>query len=338
MVLASSSPVFVVGFQRSGTTLLQTVIGAHPAFVAPPETYFDIRILQLASFYGDLEDDRQLRVAVQDTIDFPLLAGCGFDVEEVYERARRGPRTYGGLLDAVLSDLAARHGKRRWCEKTPGTPARRLWRVLPEARFVHIVRDPRSVVASSLKTPWTPRDPAFIAREWRVFTENNRDFARTDGAGRVLHVRYEDLVADPEPVVREVCEFVGEDFRTEMLDGSRRGGVTISPIAAPWQGNVSKPITPRADAPGSGLSTVERLQVEAVVAPLLERLGYEQAGRGLLAGRLLGALPRRSDIDRWRERRHAERARTPVARKAAVDRFVARRLAASRLPGGPGAG
>ena len=325
-----TEPVFVVGFQRSGTTLLQALIGAHPAFVAPPEIYFDIRILQLVAFYGDLEDDDRLRVAVRDTIDFPLLAECDFDVDAVYERARRGPRTYGALLDAVLSDLAARHGKRRWCEKTPGTPARRFWSVLPEARFVHIVRDPRDVVASSLKTPWTPRNPAFIAREWREFTESNLHFERTEGAGRVLRVRYEDLVASPEPVLREVCEFLGEEFAPEMLDRSGRGGVTINSIAAPWQGNVTKAITARSGSSRSSLKPPARAQVEAVVAPLLERLGYEPAGRGLRVGRALGAVPRRSDLERWRTVREAKRAHTPEARKALVDRFVARRLAASQ--------
>src|SRR5437879_13590586 len=77
------------------------------------------------------------------------------------------------LLDVVMTDFAERHGKARWCEKTPTQPAEWVYWLFPDAQVVHIVRDPRNVVASSLETPWVRRSAGAVSREWRNFTLAN---------------------------------------------------------------------------------------------------------------------------------------------------------------------
>src|SRR5881628_2752506 len=94
----SERPIFVVGFGRSGTTLLQSLLGAHPRIAAPPEMHFARRIVQFQDYWGDLADDAVLRTVVAKTLDLPALAKSGFDLDRVYERAQRGPRTYAGVL------------------------------------------------------------------------------------------------------------------------------------------------------------------------------------------------------------------------------------------------
>src|SRR4051812_1404298 len=103
-------PIFVVGFQRSGTTLLQAMLGAHPAIAAPPETHFIFRIAGLADYYGDLADDTLLRRALHDAINpvMPVFEHCGFDEERLFMRAKRGKRSYRGLFDTILDDYAER--------------------------------------------------------------------------------------------------------------------------------------------------------------------------------------------------------------------------------------
>ncbi|MBV9254358.1 MAG: sulfotransferase, partial [Actinobacteria bacterium] len=119
-------PIFVVGYERSGTTLLQAMLGAHPHIAAPPELHYLLRIGELRDYYGDLADDASLRHALHDTLNPPLdiLAGCGFDEDVLFEAARPTDRSYRALLQVVMDDFARRHGKARWSEKTPGQTAR----------------------------------------------------------------------------------------------------------------------------------------------------------------------------------------------------------------------
>src|SRR5258706_961979 len=233
----TDAPIFVVGFQRSGTTLLQALIGAHSRVAAPPEVHFIFRIAWLADYYGDLADDANLKHAVHDTLYPPLslLDACGFVEDDVFERARRGPRTYAGLLDALLSDYAERQGKARWCEKTPEQRAADVRQLFPDARIVHIVPDPRSMTASSLAMPWERAGARELAGRWAKFTGDN---LAVDG---LLLVRYEQLTTEPEAVLQEVCAFIGEEFEPEMLHDLSRRRAAVPATAEAWQGGALRP-------------------------------------------------------------------------------------------------
>ena len=191
----NDAPIFVVGFQRSGTTLLQSLIGSHPRIAAPPETYFLFRIARLADSYGDLENDDDLRRALHDALHPPvdLFSGSGFDDDAVFERARAKPRTMRGLFEAIMEDFAQRHGKQRWSDKTPGQLGARIHKTFPDAQLVHIIRDPRDVIASSLATPWTQAGAFELAHNWRRFTRSNVRHGMLVGPDRYLQVGYEHL-------------------------------------------------------------------------------------------------------------------------------------------------
>jgi hypothetical protein len=293
-----SEPIFVVGFQRSGTTLLQALLGAHPHIAAPPEVYFVHRVAQHAAYFGDLADDGNLDRALQETLDAPLLAEAGFDHDRVLARAQAGPRTYAGLLAALMDDFAERQGKTRWSEKTPGQSARAALQLFPDAaaaKAIHIVRDPRDVVASSLRTPWTDPDAAQIARAWREFTLDNIRAGFEAGPARFLQVRYEDLTRDPDAVLRTVCAFVGEDYEPAMWQQPERRTGTVTSFAAPWQQRALTAIEPVPEGRWQEqLGRGDRLRVHAQVGTLLAPLGYlAPTGRATrLAGPLLRALAR----------------------------------------------
>ncbi|HZQ85147.1 MAG TPA: sulfotransferase, partial [Acidimicrobiales bacterium] len=232
----TARPIFVVGYERSGTTLLQAMLGAHPDIAAPPELHYLLRIVELRDYYGDLSDDDNLRRAVHDTLNPPLemLAGCGFEEETLFDAAQRAERSYRALLQVVMDDFARRQGKGRWSEKTPGQTARAVLALCPDAQVVHIVRDPRDVVASALEAPWSSMPARLHAENWRAFVTDNERVGKDADAGTYLRVRYEDLSADPDGVLRDVTAFLGEPFRPEMIDdlGARRASVAA---AATWQ-------------------------------------------------------------------------------------------------------
>lgn len=99
---------------------------------------------------------------------------------------------------------------------------RQIAAALPEARFIHLIRDGRDVAASLRGLPFAPGDGsiAAIAGHWR----DTCHLARRAGeqVPHYIEVRYEELTAEPEPVLRKICEFVGLDFDEAMLHAHER--------------------------------------------------------------------------------------------------------------------
>jgi hypothetical protein len=325
VAVSGEQPLFVVGYQRSGTTLLQALLGAHPRIAGPPETHYLLRIARLADYYGDLADDANLQRALHDFLNPPvaILAESGFDEAALLERVKAGPRTYRALFEGVMRDFAERHGKARWCEKTPTQRAQWVLQLCDDARIVHIVRDPRDVVASSMETPWTVNGAGRLARAWRAFTLQNIAVGMRVGPAQFLQVRYEDLTRDPEAVLRVVCTFIGEDFDPVMLTSPDRRQATVATAAEPWQSRVLGAVEPGRNDWRTRLSRLDQARIAAVLDDDLEALGYRRTGRALAAaGAALNLPVFAADAvkQRWRDRGHP--ARDPAWRYERIQEFL----------------
>ncbi|WP_344867088.1 sulfotransferase, partial [Planomonospora alba] len=119
--MESDRPVFVIGCPRSGTTMLQLMLHAHPRMAIPPETRFMIAAYQRRLRFGDLADPVCRRELAEWLVNrrqsrFHLL---GLDAAETVERIVAGPPTLGSALGTVLRAYAARFGKPRWGDKRP---------------------------------------------------------------------------------------------------------------------------------------------------------------------------------------------------------------------------
>jgi hypothetical protein len=293
----TARPIFVVGYERSGTTLLQAMLGAHPHIAAPPELHFLLRIVELRDYYGDLTDDDNLRRAVHDTVNPPLemLDGCGFDEEVLVGAARQTERSYRSLLHVVMDDFARRQGKPRWSEKTPGQTARAVLALCPDAQVVHIVRDPRDVVASALEAPWSSMPARVHAENWRAFVTDNARVGEESGPGTYLQVRYEDLSADAYAVLRDLTTFLGEPFDPDMVDDLAARRATVAATATWQHGALEAVDSSRAGTWRHRLPWRARAQVVAVTHRLLAGLGYPRPRPvEVVAGRLLNTLARSS--------------------------------------------
>ena len=121
-------------------------------------------------------------------------------------------------------ELYAEHqGKPRWGDKTPGYTMYmgRISRTLPEARFVHVIRDGRAVALSRMRTlALRPTEMSKVANRWQKRVRK----ARAKGADldHYLEIRYEALVREPEATLREVCDFIDLAWDPAMLEYHRR--------------------------------------------------------------------------------------------------------------------
>lgn len=193
MTPARPAPIFVVGCQRSGTTLLRLVLDSHPAIACGPETRF------LESMTRIVSDD------------WPRLARYGPDKVEWLAGIADW---YGGIQDAY----AERRGKVRWADKTPRYALIMdfLDQLFPDAQFIHVVRDPRDVVLSH-RTRFGYVAAVKAVRKWPMYVATARATGQRLGPQRYLEVRYEDLVADTEKQLRSVFEFLDEPWDPVVL-------------------------------------------------------------------------------------------------------------------------
>jgi len=128
------------------------------------------------------------------------------------------------LTDAVYACIAADAGKPRLGDKTPMYVEilPQLARLYPDAQFIYLLRDGRDVALSYMDAGWGYRCYEGDRFEWTVAVRAARAFAATAPATKWLEIRYEDLVRAPEPVLRRLCDFLGEDFEPAMLDFASR--------------------------------------------------------------------------------------------------------------------
>ena len=207
---------FVVASPRSGTTLLRMMLDAHPELAVPWETHFVPELIAVVETGGGAEEALEAVRGHRRWGDFHL------DADALLERLRsHDPLRPGDAVRCFYTLYAEAQGKPRWGDKTPEYVEfmRPIAGALGEARFVHVIRDGRDVALSRIhwrqrrsgKTPPMRR----LARRWKEAITVARRQARR--VPHYLEVRYEDLVADPEPTLHRVCGFAELDYDPAML-------------------------------------------------------------------------------------------------------------------------
>ena len=128
----------------------------------------------------------------------------------------------GAVARAMFTLYAERQGKQRWGDKTPKYSLHMtdLEQALPEARFIHLIRDGRDVALSRARMVEgrgdPPPPPTRVARRWKRRIHEAREMSRD--VTHYMELRYEDLVTDTEPSLRRVAEFIELDWDPAMLD------------------------------------------------------------------------------------------------------------------------
>ena len=282
---------FIVGVGRSGTTMLRLMLDSHPQLTIPPETHFvpelidaieagagpgrAVEVMQSVRQWGDLQIE-------------PAEAIARFDALDDFNP--------GDALRAFYAIYAERQGKPRWGEKTPAyvRHMRKIEKALPEARFIHVIRDGRDVALSRWKRTLGEGEKApagQVAEGWQ------RRIRRAQKQGQRLEhyreLRYEDLVTDTEPNLRKIAEFLELEWDPVMLRFYERAADRMAEMARDLPAGEGKPTRPgdermqahamtqKPPDPSAMYRWKERMSPEDVAAfdvaagELLSELGYE---------------------------------------------------------------
>ncbi len=275
----SSPPVFIVGCPRSGTTLLRMMLDSHPQLAIPPESHFIPKVWAVRRRYernGSLLVDR-VAADIMHTDRYRE-----WNLPEQYVWRRLHALTSPGIADIIETFFLAymeRESKQRWGDKTPGysLDIPLIARLFPTARFIHLIRDGRDV-ATSLRDHFKDLRPSDAALAWATRVRKGRAQGGVLGADRYLEVHYEDLVADPAEELSSICEFIGLDYRSDMLEYSRR-----VPEAVPESehlrihSHLDKPPTSGLRNWRAQMTPSDLALFEALAGRELEQFGYRRA-------------------------------------------------------------
>ncbi|WP_239118121.1 sulfotransferase family protein [Paractinoplanes ferrugineus] len=279
MRLPTDRPIFVVGCPRSGTTMLQLMLHAHPRIALPPENRFVLPAYQRRHEFGDLRHPGRRAELARWMIGTRQFADLGLAEQQVIDAVVAAPPTLGSALGTVFRLYAQRFGKPRWGDKRPAylRSLPTLLRLFPDAQIVNIMRDGRDCVASLKEAPWSSADLGDHITAWSRAADASLRAARRCPPDTYFMIRYEDLTADPPTQLRRLCEFLGEDYDPAMAHPDEVARVAV-PRYKTWHTRTHQSVTTeRVRSWQHRLTAAEIERCEAVFGSRLNRFGYEQS-------------------------------------------------------------
>ncbi|TFH33726.1 MAG: sulfotransferase [Anaerolineales bacterium] len=262
----SQAPIFIVGCGRSGTTLLRNFIHAHPEIAIPPESLFIIDYLRAA---GHSDIHALIRLILGE----PEIREWGLSLRLVdLEDCKMVPQ----VIERLHLLYAHSMKKRRWGQKTPRfiRHLELLGNHFPEAKFIHLIRDPRAVANSLIRSDVHRSTPYHAAKRWMMDVGAGLAYEQAFPE-RIMRIRYEDLVSRPEDTLTSVFGFLEMDYYPYLLHNTS-GDADYSKFYENIHANLNRPVSAdHVKRWTTELSPGAIETIEIICAELMERMGYE---------------------------------------------------------------
>jgi hypothetical protein len=169
--------------------------------------------------YGDLNQPENLERCLAVMARYKRLKVIQIDPERLRRDFVQGEKTYGRLFALIETHFAERQGKPRWGDKSLNTEryTDAIFTAFPDARIIHMMRDPRDRYASS-RTRWQDMlGRAGAGTSMWLASANLAKKNQQRYPDRYMVLRYESLVTEPEQTLRSICTFIDEEYSSEML-------------------------------------------------------------------------------------------------------------------------
>ena len=213
--------LFILGKGRSGTTLLQSMLNSHPDIAAPPESKFMIL------FYPRFRKIRKwteknihqfIDLLYQDQL-FDKVWKVNKEQLIAYLISVKEQLNYALVCKIVYCFTKGQKGNIILIsDKNPiyCLFISKIRRLFPQAKYIHMVRDPRDTILSHITT-FSVRNTYYKARQWLQYNLLIEKYKK-ELPDRFYTLTYESLVENPEPVLKEICKFLNVSFVPEMLN------------------------------------------------------------------------------------------------------------------------
>ncbi|MCF8069441.1 MAG: sulfotransferase [Desulfobacterales bacterium] len=272
-----SGPFFIIGAQRSGTTLLRLILNSHSHISIPEEGTFWMPILRdckhniaseipktkLKNYFEYIKKNNQFKLWKIEITELE---------EELMNRKEVTPHV---LMTAIYSKYNETQNKIIWGDKTPSffrmIPI--IAEIFPDAKFIHVVRDGRDIHLSLKKLGLYQSNVCVDALEWVHKVKKAQMDLNTLESDRFLEIRYEDLVSNFDKTIHTICTFLTLSYENPMVDFWKNSEKFIGKHHSK---KIFQPVTTDSTKKWKKTMTKKELgKFDILAGMLLEDLGYE---------------------------------------------------------------
>jgi LPS sulfotransferase NodH len=275
-----NAPVFVMGCHRSGTNLLYDMLLSSGGF-AIYRGYLPIYKILIPRF-GAMENRANRKKILQTWLRSKGFRRTDLDADQLSARILDECRSGGDFIRVVMDSVAARQQVRRWAVYDPDNVqhAERVKRDIPNALFVHIIRDGRDIALSLKKMggfaplPWDRGQKDSLvatALYWEWMVRKGREHGGKF-QGDYIEIRYEDLITNPEAILGKVGSFLDHDLDYEQIQRAGLGRLSETNSSFREEGDKEQ-LNPLGRWK-ERLTGEEIAAIEATVGQSLEEYGY----------------------------------------------------------------
>ena len=295
--LSPKKIIFVVGNSRSGTTLMGMILGLNPAVFTFEELHFFEQLWSsqeqnkiLGQQEAEILAARLLAIQSNNIFVPGKLQDFTKEARIVVKKINKSNLTRADIFEGFLQYKTRQDKKLIPCEQTPRNVLylEEILSLYPQSFIINMVRDPRDVLLSQkykwkvrflgatnhpyqeVVRSWANYHPIVISKLWNTSVNAVSKFANHP---QIKTIRFEDLITNPEQIVQEVCDFVGLEYTSKMLDVSQsQGGVSSHKKIAKEKKGIDSEATEKWKA--GGLSNTEIFLCEKITQVNMEKYGY----------------------------------------------------------------
>jgi len=273
--------IFMVGEQRSGSNLLRLILNESSDIAAPHPPHILQRMMPLLSIYGDLNKGKSFKKLIDDVCKLVELNPVPWDKvkldrKEILNRCKE--KSLVAIYAAVMDLYAEAHSATAWmCKSMQNIQwADDINHYFDNPKYIYLYRDPRDVTLSFTKAVIGEKHPYFIAKQWNEL--QNLCIEQINGSESIFPISYEDLLDNPEKIVKELCQFLNIKFNKKMLDFHTSKEATRSAKSSSLWENLSQPIKSNNSKKFMAELTTEEIKIiESITGDVMDTLGYERA-------------------------------------------------------------
>lgn len=278
----SRAPVFVTGCHRSGTNLLYDTLLSAGGF-AIYRGYLPVYKMLLPRF-GSLRRRKNRQKLLQVWLQSESFRRSGLSLNYVEESVLNHCESGGDFIRITMDEIARQQSASRWAVYDPDAVlyVKQIKAEIPNALFIHIVRDGRDVALSLQKMggfrpfPWDRRQLglAATAAYWSWMVKHGRTAGQQIPAD-YLEIHYEELVSDPEPVIRKLANFLEHDLNSDRIQRTALGRISEPNSSFAEEVTASQTINRWKER----LTAEQIVNIECAVGDTLQECGYTLSAR-----------------------------------------------------------